>query len=377
MLERLHRERVLLIEDLEQRVGEAEQRDLLEERAEVASLRECIECMQTLFAGVLIPLPGHGAPIGLLCLNDDRLREAYSYDEIAGMVEVARQLAITVESSRLYEGLRQRDRLAVVGEMAAGLAHEIRNPLGAIKGAAQVLESSSAEGPPDLQLLSIIVEEVNRLNDVVSRFLDYARPLTLTPEPTDLALLAGKTFAVLEGSPAAEGIELSLELEKDLPEVLGDARMLQNVLLNLGLNGLEACSEGDWLQISIERQQGRPPRVPRRGDGEHNWVVMRVQDSGAGMNNEVLGNLFIPFYTTKERGTGMGLAICDRIVRELGGVIDVRSKLGGGSTFSVYLRVVPEPAGRRLGGEGEESSGSASEARSLPVAEQATGASGR
>src|SRR3954470_8987600 len=137
-------------------------------------------------AGITVPLVGNDRVIGFLNLWDERVPEAYASDEIGLVLEIGERLATVIENSKLYERMRERDRLAALGEMAAGLAHEIRNPLGAIKGAAQFLEPTQLGGEDD-EVLRVIIDEVDRLNGVVTQFLDYARPLKVSVMPIDVS----------------------------------------------------------------------------------------------------------------------------------------------------------------------------------------------
>ena len=270
--------------------------------------------------------------VGLLCLRDERLRDAFASEEIELLRGLAGQLAISVKNSNLYERMKERDRLAALGEMAAGLAHEIRNPLGAIKGAAQLLLPAS--GAPDGQgeFLTIIVEETNRLNRVVSQFLDYARPYRGALDVLDVNDVVRRTVQLLP--PAAEDtppIDVALELADALPVARGDAEQLRQVFLNLGLNALQSMPEGGRLSIATLQR-------PARG-GAPALLEVRFRDTGKGIPTAVLKSLFIPFFTTREGGTGLGLPISQRIVENHGGRIEVRSREGNGSTFSVLLPI--------------------------------------
>ncbi len=271
--------------------------------------------------------------VGLIAVRDERLRDAYASDEIEMLRGLGAQLAISVQNSKLYDRMKERDRLAALGEMAAGLAHEIRNPLGAIKGAAQLLlppDEPATVPNESREFLGIIVEETNRLNRVVSQFLDYARPYKGTLEPLDVNEVVKKTVQLLP--PSADGAppaDLSLELDAALPLARGDAEQLRQVFLNLALNALQAMPDGGRLVIGTAR------RPPRAGAGEA--VEVRFTDNGRGIPSATLKNLFIPFFTTKERGTGLGLPISQRIVENHGGRIEVRSRDGAGSTFTVLL----------------------------------------
>ena len=219
--------------------------------------------------------------IGLLALKDERLREAYATDEIDLFRGVAAQMAITVQNSKLYERMKERDRLAALGEMAAGLAHEIRNPLGAIKGAAQLLTppagdpiaGSDGHGvPPEArEFLGIIVEEANRLNRVVSQFLDYARPYRGEPQPLDVNEVVRKTAQLVTppplpspgeaGEPPPPPVEVSLQLADELPRARADAEQLRQVFLNLAINAVQAMPSGGKLTISTAL---RKPGAARR-----------------------------------------------------------------------------------------------------------------
>ena len=283
-------------------------------------------------AGVCIPILADEQLVGLLCLKDERLREAYATDEIDLFRSLAAQLGITVQNSKMYERMKERDRLAALGEMAAGLAHEIRNPLGAIKGAAQLLTPSEVPGETS-QFLSIIVEEVNRLNKVVSQFLDYARPYRGEMDLLDINEVIRKTATLLG---ADSKVELQLTLDDALPRVRADAEQMRQVFLNLAINAIQAMPEGGKLTIASAlrktRRGTRPSPLPQQ-------IEVRFRDTGPGIPPGEMKNLFIPFFTTKEKGTGLGLPISQRIVENHGGAIEVRSRQGVGSTFTVVLPV--------------------------------------
>lgn len=277
--------------------------------------------------------------IGVLALRDERLRNAFGLEDLDLFRQLAAQAAIIIENSRVYERMKERDRLAALGEMAAGLAHEIRNPLGAIKGAAQLLvdsEGKPVSGQDAPEFISIIVEEVNRLNRVVTQFLDYARPYKGEAAEIDVNDVVKRTAQLLETLDGASGIALEVSLADDLPRIRGDAEQLRQVFLNLGLNAFQAMTGGGKLVIAT----GRRP-VRRRAEAGA-FIEVRFSDSGAGISREHMKNLFIPFFTTKEKGTGLGLPISQRIVTQHGGVIDVRSELGKGTTFTVALPVAEE-----------------------------------
>ncbi|MBA3460358.1 MAG: hypothetical protein H0T46_10385, partial [Deltaproteobacteria bacterium] len=288
--------------------------------------------------------------LGLFCLRDDRTESAFDADDIDSFRQLSISAARVIESSQAYERVKERDRLAALGEMAAGLAHEIRNPLGAIKGAAQLLitgdggsSKSSVPATDTREFLDIIVEEANRLNNVVTRFLDYARaerPGREGADKVDLNLVVRRTEQLLR-QENLKNVELRVRLDEQLPMVAGDPDSLMQVFLNLGQNALQAMPEGGTLEILSTRR-----RRSRLGYGQ--FAEVRFRDTGVGIPRDRLKKLFIPFYTTKQKGTGLGLAISHRIINEHGGTIEVRSTIGQGSTFSVFLPAAEPLAGSKL-----------------------------
>ena len=291
-------------------------------------------------AALCIPISADDQILGFLCLKDERLREAYATDEIDLFRGLAAQIAITIQNSKLYDRMKERDRLAALGEMAAGLAHEIRNPLGAIKGAAQLLEPTSSDANPSEshEFLSIIIEEANRLNKVVSQFLDYARPYRGELNPLDVNEVVRKTAQLITPETVAGGtpVEVGLTLGENLPRARADAEQLRQVFLNLAINAVQAMPQGGKLTISTSLRKGGRRGAPAQ------FLEVRFRDTGNGIDQTNLKNLFIPFFTTKEKGTGLGLPISQRIIENHGGLIEVRSRIGVGSSFTVVLPAVDE-----------------------------------
>src|SRR4028119_250788 len=185
---------------------------------------------------VALAVSGEDQLLGILVLKDERLREAFSSDEIELFRGVAASIGVTLQNSQVYERMKERERLAALGQMAAGLAHEIRNPLGSIKGAAQYLLPSAGQSvdPSSGEFLTIIVEEVDRLNKTVSQFLDYARPYRGEQKPLEVNQILRKTLTLLEKEEGASRVEISANL-MELPPVRADAEQLRQVFLNLML----------------------------------------------------------------------------------------------------------------------------------------------
>jgi two-component system, NtrC family, sensor histidine kinase HydH len=332
-------QKAILLENLERRIVVMRQQAVEGKRYrdELKRLQDTRAALLQMKAGITVPLVGNDRVIGFLNLWDERVPEAYASDEIALVLEVAERLAMALENSKLYEKIRERDRLAALGEMAAGLAHEIRNPLGAIKGAAQCLDPKRLPGEEG-EFLEVIVEEVNRLNGVVSAFLDYARPLKQSFGTTDLNEVVTRTARLIQNE-IPPGIELKVELEEALPRVDGDAEQLKQVLINLVQNAMQALGESAAGRITVRTV--RPDRFNEfRATGE-SFAEVHVSDTGPGIPPDQHQHLFVPFYTTKQKGTGLGLAICQRIVKNHGGTLSVQSKVGEGATFIIRLPAHP------------------------------------
>lgn len=291
--------------------------------------------------GVLIGIRDEvGDLIGLLIVADDRVHDAFSTDETSLLQGLAVQIGVVIENSRVYAQMKERDRLAVLGQMAAGLAHEIRNPLGAIKGAAQLL-SEPAPGqdvdPASREFVGIILEEVDRLNRVVGSMLDFARPRQGIAGPTDVNAVVRRTVQVLSTERAGEDLGVHVELEPGLPRVSVDPEQLRQVLMNLFRNAAQAMKGHGEITISTRKRVGRVSRAGIGMPAEEAFVELSVIDNGPGISHKILDNIFLPFFTTKEQGSGLGLSISQRIVQNAGGRIDVRSSEGKGSTFAVLL----------------------------------------
>jgi two-component system sensor histidine kinase HydH len=223
----------------------------------------------------------------------------------------------------------EREKALLLEKMAPVFAHEIRNPLGSIKGAAQVLRSE-AESEEQKNLLDVITQEVNRLNRVVSQFLDYARPYSPELRPRPINAVIEKALALVEANSLSAGIDIQWELHPHLPLVPMDQEQIHQVILNIAINAIEAMPEGGTLTV----------RTSRIASDTGDAVGITIRDTGAGMRRETLRQIFTPFFTTKERGVGLGLAVCERIIRGHGGKIRVKSIPGKGTIFYIRLETV-------------------------------------
>jgi len=220
----------------------------------------------------------------------------------------------------------EREKTVMLEEMAPVLAHEIRNPLGSIKGAAQYLRSE-ATSEENEKLLDVIIEEVNRLNSVVSQFLDYAKPYTLTLKPVDINHIIEKAVSIIKANDISEKITIEKELRPHLPPIMADQEQLIQVILNIAFNGIESMADGGKLIFRTTRIESNLGEA----------IGISIRDTGSGIKKEELNNIFKPFFTTKERGVGLGLAICRKIIRTHGGHIRAKSLVGQGSIFYIRL----------------------------------------
>jgi signal transduction histidine kinase len=357
----------LAIDEVEREVRERRERG--DRDAAGAAVLAAAAVLGSLKAGVVVGIRDEAREIiGLLVVSDDRARDAFSGEEAALLETVGAQIGVVVENSRVYAQMKERDRLAVLGQMAAGLAHEIRNPLGAIKGAAQLLADPAPEVVMDAasrEFLAIILEEVDRLDRVVGSVLDLARPHEGTVLlPSDVNGVVRRTLQILSTEPGSEELKIEVTLDPALPRVAIDPEQLRQVLMNLLRNAAQAMKGRGKVVVSTRVRFGRGTRsgAPTSDDP---FVELTVADNGPGISQKVLENLFMPFFTTKEKGTGLGLAISQRIVQGAGGRIEVRSYEGKGSSFAVILPAVmdalgtptPSPVGKLGAAHAVESAG--------------------
>ena len=296
-------------EDFIDRLQAGERGVRLECRCSTASRGECI-------AGVsLSPLVGNGG-----------------HD--AGYVVSFQDLT---EVKRLEVRVKARAQLAAIGELAARLAHEIRNPLAAISGSVQVIAGERRRAGAEARLLDVVVRESDRLNGLLSEFLSYARPRALCPKPVDVIMVAREVIELLGNDPAAQGVDLCLSPSNEPSQCTLDGEALRQCLTNLVRNALQAL----------------PPTAGRvvigvDGPNERGDLVVRIADNGRGIAPEECERIFFPFHTTKERGTGLGLSVVKSLVEAMGGTLSLSSVPGEGSVFTITL---PESPPVQVAGE--------------------------
>lgn len=237
------------------------------------------------------------------------------------------------ELKRLEARMRQADRLAALGVLAAGMAHEIRNPLSAIKTFVQLLPRKAAK-PGFLEKFNRTVpRELDRINGLIEELLELARSPKYYLEPMALEPLVRATVDLFEEELLLKGIRVSILFLPGVPDILADAGQLTKAIQNILKNAMQAMPSGGNVLIEGFPRDVRQSGASISDDGL--WAVLRFTDTGMGMSPETLSNVFNPFFTTKDRGTGLGLAITHKIVTELGGIIEVSSELNQGTSFTL------------------------------------------
>lgn len=226
----------------------------------------------------------------------------------------------------LEEMVQRSDRLAMIGQIAAGTAHEIRNPLTSIKGFLQVLRRTfEVKGMDREQSFTVVMlEEINRINELVNEFLLLSKPKHVSYERIDVTEVLRGILPIINNEAILYDVNLQYEASYHLPEVIADKELLKQVFLNVCKNGIEAMSDGGVLTIS------------EKVDTVERNVCIDIHDTGSGIPMFVIDKIFDPFFTTKDTGTGLGLSVCQRIIHDMGGTIRVASK-GFGTTFTISI----------------------------------------
>jgi signal transduction histidine kinase len=219
------------------------------------------------------------------------------------------------EAEGMQAELARTQRLAEIGQMTAAIAHDIRNPLTTLIGAGRMIQRDPEMGP---ELGKMVEDEANRLNELCNEFLAFAKPLQIRLEPIDLANLGSRVVTSHLSDAAKEGVKLTIEAAPNLPTIQADQGRIEQVLHNLVLNAIQACENGGEVRLVITT------------DG------FRVEDTGKGIDEDAMKRLFTPFFTTRARGTGLGLCNVKRIIDAQGGRIEVHS-LDPGTCFDVTL----------------------------------------
>ncbi len=258
-----------------------------------------------------------------------RLRTTKMYDDNLGGVVLVAIFEDLTEPKRMEAEIRRNDRLRVLGQVSAGVAHEIRNPLTGIATSVEVLAGKLGQDESRVKYIRVIMDEINRLDGIIRDLLDFARPPRPKIGPCSLPEIIGRAVSLLSEDAAKKGVKLDVVPAADAVHCEADAGQLTQVILNVVLNAIQACGEGDEIRLELGREE--PADL-----GYARVVRIDVVDSGPGVPAHIRKSLFDPFVTTKSRGTGLGLAISQHIVEEHHGTIECEF-LERGTRFSIRL----------------------------------------
>ena len=275
--------------------------------------------------------------IGWIALKPTPWSDGFSREERKALLRLVEQIARSLDTIRSIDKLKEQHRLAALGTMSAGLAHEIRNPLAGIKGAAQFLQDQNQDETQQ-EFLQLIVSETDRLNAVVSQFLNYARPLKLQMESSSIGELIHNVLELEKANSKNVDISYRYTSKTNIEDFSFDSNLLHQVILNLLQNAAQAMEYSGTIHISSSI--GQLVYAPYQGQPS---VEISIKDTGPGIPKGEQKKLFIPFFTTKDNGTGLGLAISQRIVEAHNGNISVKSKKDKGTTFVISLPILLVP----------------------------------
>ena len=288
------------------------------------------EVFRTLGFELCYPLLSMNRLIGILCAGAKTTGERFTKHELGFIESLTPQAGIALENALLYKEQRERfrrmiraDRLATIGELAAGAAHEIRNPLTAIKSSLQYLSEKSQQ-ETERKLLGVALQETDRIDEILAALLSFSRPSEIKKERYDLAVTLEESLALLSFQARAAAVEVEKEFPAGQVLLYGDKSQVKQLFLNIFLNAIQAMEAGGKLAVEVV------PSGPAR-------VLVRVADTGVGIPEENMDKIYDPFFTTKKGGTGLGLSICYSIVKSHQGEIEVRSRVGEGTTVLVTL----------------------------------------
>ena len=297
--------------------------------------------LSRLNAELVYPLNVMNRISGILVMGKKVNGKEFDKKELELLSLLLGQAAFAIEHASLYEIQRDRlkrmyrtDRLAVLGELAAGAAHEIKNPLTSIRSTIQYLSNDFDVESEKGQMMHELLNETERINKIVQGLLSFARPSELNSMEVNLEQLINQTLLLVNNTLKKQRIEVEFEYFTEQTTIMGDAEQLKQVCLNIILNAVEAMKENDeshprTLYISME--EGTLIDVRSR------YLLISFEDTGKGIDEEDIENVFNPFFTTKEEGTGLGLAICFGIINRHKGELEVRSTLGKGTCFTIKL----------------------------------------
>jgi len=301
---------------------------------------QTVQTMSKLGAEISLPIISKDKLIGILNLGHKDDRTIYSNEDLELLTMLTNQAAIAIENARLYENLKQSqdtlrraDRLSSLGLLTAGLAHEIRNPLVAIRTFTQLLPERYDDAEFREGFQGLALKEVDRICGLINDLLSFARPSKPNVAPENINDVVDNIARILETQAKEKNVAIQRDFGEILPKVWIDREQMKQVFMNLILNAIQAMHEGGSISIatrSVSRHGAEP-------SGE--FVQIEVRDTGIGISEADLQHIFDPFFTSKDEGSGLGLAVSHQIVQEHGGFVTVESTVGKGTAFFVHVPV--------------------------------------
>jgi hypothetical protein len=271
-------------------------------------------------------------------LDANRLRDQLS--ELNNELE-AKVMERTRDLVETQERLVHQQNIASLGEMSGGMAHEIRNPLNSISLYAQLITDELPKDDPKQEYVGKIIADVDRINDIVTNLSSFSRRIRRDKSPLEMKEAVSSVMRSLSTQFSNNGITVNLDIERDLPVVLASREEMDEVFSHLLINAIHAMPGGGNIDIVIRTISGQPVKgaIPGLEQPVQQYVEVSVADTGAGISEEDLGRIFIPFFTTKSdwKGTGLGLAVVHRVITDHKGTIDVDSEEGKGAKFTFRL----------------------------------------
>jgi signal transduction histidine kinase len=314
-------------------------REELERHSSDAEARKAMERLREMDGELCIPLVAKKKLIGIISLGMKGKGEMYTHEDIELLNTMANQATVALENARLYEDLsrakvqmQRADRLASLGTLTAGLAHEIRNPLVAIKTFTQLLPERFDDSEFREHFLSVTAGEVDRIASLVTELLDFARPSQPKLNREDLNQIVEKMMLLVDTESHKKNVQIIKNFNDFLPPVVLDREQIKQVLLNVLLNAVDATPEDGTIFVET---------APIKKNGSLDYVQIVIKDTGRGIPEEDLDKVFTPFFTTKHEGSGLGLAISHQIIQEHQGNIEVESTKNQGTTFRINIPVNP------------------------------------
>jgi signal transduction histidine kinase len=264
---------------------------------------------------------------GLLTEREQKLKNKY-LDTADMLKESYDKLKIQAKDMiEIEEQLRRADRLTMLGQISAELAHEIRNPLGSILGTAEIIKKDYNKDDKQHEFIEIMLKETKRLNDVLKNFLNFTREGEASDEMTDVNLLIHDAVNFLKLQFDKKNVSVALDLDENIEKIKLDGEQLKQVFFNIIINGVQSMPTGGKLTIT----------TGIKNDDGKDFLCIDFVDTGIGISEKNIENLFKPFYTSKNEGTGLGLSISQKIIEKFDGEITVQSRINAGSTFTVKL----------------------------------------